>query len=258
MAIKQRYQFRIGGEYRRRDIFATIGVPTDTKGGNWDTGYNRYSNDWFVFCTVGAPGRTGHDYGNKFIGDDLLWYGKTGSKATQASIQSMLNPDGYVYVFYRENDRAPFIFAGTAHPKSVNVNSTPVEVMWSFDYVQPRIEVIPEEVGDQEIFTEGAVKKITVDAYERDPNARRKCVAHYGAKCAVCSFDFEDTFGELGEGFIHVHHLRPLHEIKEEYQIDPIQDLMPVCPNCHAMLHRRQPAFSIDELKILRDKTSRR
>lgn len=32
-------------------------------------------------------------------------------------------------------------------------------------------------------------------------------------------------------------------------QIDPISDLRPVCPNCHAMLHKKNPPYTIDELR---------
>jgi 5-methylcytosine-specific restriction protein A len=55
----------------------------------------------------------------------------------------------------------------------------------------------------------------------------------------------------LGAGFIQVHHTVPLSSIGTEYVIDPIRDLIPVCPNCHAMLHRKTPPFSIAELRGL-------
>jgi 5-methylcytosine-specific restriction enzyme A len=98
---------------------------------------------------------------------------------------------------------------------------------------------------------EGAKKSVTVNVYERDPNARRKCIKHWGAACAVCGFEFLSRYGALGEGFIHVHHLKPLAQIGEQYELDPINDLRPVCPNCHAMLHRASPALSIDALRAL-------
>jgi len=102
-------------------------------------------------------------------------------------------------------------------------------------------------------YIEGNIQEVLCNQYERDPQARKKCVAYYGTKCCVCSFDFSQVFGDLGEGFIHVHHLRPLSEIKEEYQVDPINDLRPICPNCHAMIHRKSPPFTIEELQdILR------
>ncbi|WP_175752305.1 HNH endonuclease [Burkholderia anthina] len=69
--------------------------------------------------------------------------------------------------------------------------------------------------------------------------------------CVVCAFDFGTKYGALGEGFIHVHHLRPLSQIKEEHEVDPIADLRPVCPNCHAMLHRGSRVLTVEELKQL-------
>jgi 5-methylcytosine-specific restriction enzyme A len=113
----------------------------------------------------------------------------------------------------------------------------------------------PEEVLDDNAHYEGGVQQVTVNAYERNTKARKSCVEYYGASCFVCGFDFSKVYGELGDGFIHVHHLRPLSEIKQEYQVDPINDLRPVCPNCHAMIHRRTPPLSIKELQEVLNNT---
>ncbi|MDM8521839.1 HNH endonuclease [Desulfococcaceae bacterium HSG8] len=109
----------------------------------------------------------------------------------------------------------------------------------------------PDEVDSAQVFREGAVRRVSVNAYERDKEARQKCIDHYGSACSVCGFDFGKTFGERGKGFIHVHHLIPVSEIAEEYEVDPVEDLRPVCPNCHAMIHRRPPPLSIEEIRIL-------
>ena len=91
----------------------------------------------------------------------------------------------------------------------------------------------------------------TVNAFERNAKARSACIEHYGAKCIVCGFNFQEKYGEIGKDFIHVHHIKPLGEIGAEYKVDPINDLRPVCPNCHAMLHKRKPPFSINELRSI-------
>ena len=96
---------------------------------------------------------------------------------------------------------------------------------------------------------EGGVKKILVNVYERDPRARKICLEKLGTSCRVCSMNFEKTYGERGKGFIHVHHLDPLGTRKKRKKIDPIKDLVPVCPNCHAMLHSTDPPLGIEELK---------
>ncbi len=100
-------------------------------------------------------------------------------------------------------------------------------------------------------YVEGAATEIVQTRYERDPAARAACLAHYGLACQVCGFDFEQRFGELGTGFIHVHHLDQLAVTAQEHEVDPIKDLRPVCPNCHAMLHRRCPPLALVELRAL-------
>ena len=108
----------------------------------------------------------------------------------------------------------------------------------------------PEEIDLQsyEHLYEGARKQIYVNSYERNRGARDQCVKHYEARCIICSFDFERTYGEIGKGVIHVHHLKPLSNISKEYQVDPINDLRPVCPNCHLIIHKKNPPYSIDEV----------
>lgn len=96
---------------------------------------------------------------------------------------------------------------------------------------------------------EGALMKVNVNKYERNQKARRECVEKKGYKCLVCGRDFEATYGEIGTGFIHVHHLTPISSIGKEYQLNVDTDLAPVCPNCHYMLHRKNPPYTIEELQ---------
>lgn len=97
--------------------------------------------------------------------------------------------------------------------------------------------------------TEGAKRTVVVNAYERHPKARSMCIAHWGSQCTACGFDFFNTYGAIGSGFIHVHHLVPVAEIGEAYQVHPVNDLRPVCPSCHAMLHASNPPLSIEQLR---------
>jgi 5-methylcytosine-specific restriction protein A len=109
--------------------------------------------------------------------------------------------------------------------------------------------VYPGEKNTKEGFLEGKSKTIIVNAYERNTKARDKCLNFYGLNCQVCEFNFEEKFGEIGKNFIHVHHIKEISQVKKEYKVDPINDLIPVCPNCHSMLHKKNPAYSIIELK---------
>lgn len=109
--------------------------------------------------------------------------------------------------------------------------------------------MLPEEVSVSEKLVEGAVKTITVNAYERNQKAKTDCIKHFGRKCAVCGFKMAELYGTVGENVIHVHHLRELASVGKAYEVDPIKDLRPVCPNCHAVLHTESPAMSIERLR---------
>jgi 5-methylcytosine-specific restriction protein A len=127
-----------------------------------------------------------------------------------------------------------------------------LEAVW-FDFLTTQnIRLNPYAPSDSEetkTYTEGTANQITQTRYERNPHARVACINHYGYSCSVCEFDFEKRFGERGKNFIHVHHLTQVATVGKTYQVDPIKDLKPVCPNCHAMLHRKNPPLTIEELK---------
>lgn len=118
---------------------------------------------------------------------------------------------------------------------------------WS-DLQTVRHPVFPLE---DTVFSEGQVKQVQLTTHERNAVARQICIEHYGAACILCGFDFGDCYGPAGEGYIHVHHITPLSEIKEEYYVNPINDLVPVCPNCHAIIHRRLPCYSLQEMRLI-------
>ena len=106
-----------------------------------------------------------------------------------------------------------------------------------------------------EIYMEGAQKVILTNRYERNPKARSRCIAVHGSACKICGFDFVVAFGEEFSGKIEVHHIKPISEIGEEYVVDPVQDLVPVCPNYHMMLHSKfDGIYSIEELRHLKAK----
>jgi 5-methylcytosine-specific restriction protein A len=114
-----------------------------------------------------------------------------------------------------------------------------------------QIETFPDILDDRTDHFEGIKKLVLVNKYERSSIARQKCIEYRGLNCHICDMNFANIYGEIGIGFIHVHHLIPIHKIGTEYKINYEADLIPVCPNCHAMLHRKidgkEP--TIEELK---------
>lgn len=122
-----------------------------------------------------------------------------------------------------------------------------IEVQFKSDYNAPE-EIYTKDV---ELLLEGATTSIYINKYERNRVARNQCIAHYGPTCIVCKTDFESVYGDVGKDFIHVHHIVPLNKVKTTYEVNLITDLVPVCPNCHAMLHRKVNGklLTIEELK---------
>ena len=118
-----------------------------------------------------------------------------------------------------------------------------------------RERLFPDELEAGRTYSEGARKTVRVNRFEREPAARKACVNLHGLDCVVCGFNFERRYGKIGAGFIHVHHLKPVALSRGTYVVDPKHDLRPVCPNCHAMLHRPRKLMAIEKLRGRLQKT---
>jgi 5-methylcytosine-specific restriction protein A len=98
-------------------------------------------------------------------------------------------------------------------------------------------------------FSEGKLSKIEVNKYERNPVNRRICLLAKGYVCAVCGFDFQQTYGNIGKDYIEVHHTIQVSEMEADYIVKPLEELVPLCSNCHSMIHRTKPMLSVEFLK---------
>ena len=108
----------------------------------------------------------------------------------------------------------------------------------------------PDEAAIHDVFYEGARQLIVVNAYERNPAARKACIQYHGTRCAACEQVMEDAYGYAAKDIIHVHHLKPISTAQGEYELDPVHDLVPVCPNCHAVIHaRRDKPYEVAEVR---------
>jgi predicted HNH restriction endonuclease len=119
------------------------------------------------------------------------------------------------------------------------------------------IEKLPTEepFDEKQLYKEGKVVQVFVNRFERNQKARVECIRHHGDSCFVCGFNFGLSYGDTAKGFIHVHHKTQLSNIGKEYEIDPIKDLVPLCANCHSVIHLTNPMLTVEELKKLRKKS---
>ncbi len=116
-------------------------------------------------------------------------------------------------------------------------------------------DVLAESEDDQEVQydggnKEGKQKAYYTTRYERNPKNRAECLKINSVKCSVCDFDFESIYGKYGKNYIEVHHIKPLYSLEEEVEINPKTDLIPVCSNCHRIIHRkRDRVLTIEEMR---------
>lgn len=240
--------------YTKNDIYKLLDVPNESQKGSWDTGYRSYNGEIFIFTNIGTAGRTGINHGNYWLNNSLVWFGKSTSHIQQNLIKMMISDEVNVHIFFRNNSRKGFIYKGLGRAISFE-GSKPIKIIWSFinPSNKPSQQIQPIEGIDEihESFKEGTLRKVEVNIYKRSLAARQKCIDLKGCFCCVCGFNFEETYGAIGQDFIHIHHINQLSEISGEYMANPETDLVPVCPNCHAMIHIQTPSLSILQLKAL-------
>lgn len=98
---------------------------------------------------------------------------------------------------------------------------------------------------------EGAIYSEIVKRYERSRYNRALCLKYYGFMCRGCGDQLAEKYGPIGTDVIHVHHIVPVSAMGGSYQLNPIKDLIPLCPNCHNIVHKKNPPMSIAELNLL-------
>jgi 5-methylcytosine-specific restriction protein A len=129
---------------------------------------------------------------------------------------------------------------------------------WALRFVAAIIAVLPLDGGSEEIppdnqqgFPEGAATTVTVNRYERDRRNRAAAIAIHGSRCKGCDMSFSERYGEIALGFIEIHHIVPVAKMPPMYIVDPSKDLVPLCSNCHSVVHRQDPPMSVEALRQL-------
>lgn len=93
---------------------------------------------------------------------------------------------------------------------------------------------------EEEYSFEGGLKYYHTKRYERSVKNRLLAINKHGVNCMACGFNFEEVYGEHGKDFIEVHHIQALSTLDKATMINPEVDLIPLCANCHRMIHRKK------------------
>ncbi|MEH7569962.1 DUF3427 domain-containing protein [Priestia megaterium] len=199
-------------------------------------------------------------YNNYFIEEGLLHMEGETSHSNDKRIINAESANDSIYLFYRDIHHTPFIYCGRVFlvdykvcydKPSIFILSTSVSLSVSASTLsaeQNKTSLIDTEfIADPE----GAKKVKTHVSYERSLKNRAKAIEIHGTICKACGFDFNEFYGEdLAKHFIEIHHVTPLAELREGVSIDPLTDLVPLCSNCHSMIHRKRGMImTVEELK---------
>jgi hypothetical protein len=261
-------RFSKGVQYSRSEIWKSFHPDEGEKpkGGNWDTGYVVEGTELIAFLNIDSAGRTGHDFDNSYDSEseEIIWFGKPNTHSGQPTFKKLLNNELTPHFFARwDSKNVKFLYLGIGRIRSYQ-DGVPIDNEQTAIRLKVSLSSGHETIGSEGVQeTDNApptfAKRMTmlVNRYERDPQKRIQCLEHYGYDCQICGFSFEKIYGSLGREFIHVHHIEPLGEVGGERNIDPKKDLIPVCANCHAMLHKQSPALKpIDLVNLIGSKKS--
>jgi 5-methylcytosine-specific restriction protein A len=217
-----------------------------------------FSSVWLFITEEKSPDRT--QYKDYFDGLILHFEGQTMKRTDDLIINSEIDGNE-ILVFYRkrknEFSNFGFRYLGRFIYYSHISSEKPLEptkfILYPFDSA---IDDDKEEpvVADQTYrpLVEGQERTRIQTYYERNRKLRIQAIKIHGTKCAVCGFDFGKRYGPFGEGYIEIHHVTPHASVKGEREIDPQKDLVPVCSNCHRMIHKpRDTWLTVDEIKKL-------
>jgi 5-methylcytosine-specific restriction enzyme A len=224
--------FEIGKKVYRNELTLKEGIQTLTQKGMNRNSANDYIYNYSNLIQGKLFTRTSNTYATEYFLERI--YRENGLNGLQNALLSLSQHIEY----YEEKSGAKVKSRRKIYTKYFKLIGEKI--------IEP---IYPDEVDPNIKYAEGKTKKVTVNSYERNSIARKRCIEHYGLNCQVCGFNFKDKFDKIGKDFIHVHHKVDIALIGNEYSVDPIKDLIPVCPNCHSMLHKRKPAYSIEELK---------
>ena len=125
---------------------------------------------------------------------------------------------------------------------------------WTGYFAAAVVAILPLEsdmefyIEELQKYPEGATSTVQVNRYERDRRNRAAAISIHGTTCKACGFDFRSRYGVIAAGLIEVHHTTPVSKLGADYVVDPVRDLVPLCPNCHAVAHRQDPPLSVDEI----------
>ncbi|GHO49640.1 HNH endonuclease [Ktedonospora formicarum] len=233
----------VGNIYTRKELQRQFQI----KDATINTGVFRpsgYDSIWLFITELKPKDRPQlHD---KLEGETLYWDGQPTGRTDKLIIHHQTQ-GLELLVFYRHH-KDEFPGAGFKYEGRFNYisheGSEPAHFILKKqslsleEIVTKDIEALLIEEDIKTIYQAGKTMPTLVNTYERNPKLRTEAVKLHGTRCQICGFSFAETYGELGKDYIEAHHLQPIASYQNQEEVDPQEEMVVVCANCHRMLHR--------------------
>jgi 5-methylcytosine-specific restriction enzyme A len=200
-------------------------------------------------------------YEDHFEGDTLFMEGERGATAANNRLKNARANGDMIVLFYRERHHTPFIYYGAI--ELVGTSESDAKIV--FEFSTTRSDTIASNAlateaeahggAGYEADEEGRQHRTQHVSYERSRKNRAAAIRLHGTKCKACGFDFNAVYGpELARDYIEIHHVESI--ATGVRHVDASTDLVPLCANCHAMVHRNRHAIlTLAELKNIMEGT---
>lgn len=245
--------FTLGGIYSRDDLIKRFNI-TDATINNGIFKPEQFSSVWLFVTEEKTPDRVQY---KDYFDDQILQFEGQPARKTDHLIIDQKTEGNEILVFYRKKKNefsnfgfhylGPFVYGSHTSDESNPTKFVLYPLEKSSEDEEKELET-----GESNYLPskEGKEKTRIQTYYERRPKLRAAAIEFHGTTCKICSFDFGKKYGQIGEGYIEIHHLIPHFSVKGEHDVDPKIDLVPVCSNCHRMIHKRKDEwYTIDDMQ---------
>jgi len=249
--IRSSEALEVLGYYSRKDLQAQFNIVDATI----FTGIFQpkdHASIWLFITEEKTSDRT--DYADYFDGEVLDFEGQKTGRTDDKIINHVVDGNEILVFYRKKKDQYPryaFRYLGRFMYVTHKGNKPKEFILQSLDLCvadDGECLGVKEEVTAYE-YTEGRSRTRIQTYYERNPRLRAEALRRHGTQCAACGFDFSDMYGRHGEGYIEIHHLRPVSSYAGDVTVNPETDLIPLCSNCHRMIHRKGEVLTLDDLR---------
>ena len=248
--------FELLGHYSRKELQEQFGI-TDATIFTGIFQPKGHSSIWLFVTEEKTSDRT--DYYDSFDGQILNFEGQRSGRTDNKIIDHISERNDLLVFFRKKKDQYSnyaFAFLGRFQYVTHEGEKPKRFVLQSLDLAEGDdggYSPADQLSSPPENLSEGRSRTRVQTYYERNPRLRAEALRLHGTKCFACGFEFSRVYGPHGEGFIEIHHLKPISSYTGDTNVSPEKDLVPLCSNCHRMVHRKEKMLTLNELRGMID-----